>query len=58
MGEIFTRQYRSQYTSLADNEWKLVTDNLQCPHFYANHDKENANEDLFPNQVNLVSIKK
>ena len=46
------------YTPLADNEWKFVTDNLRCPNFYANHDKENANEDLFPNHVNLVSIKK
>ena len=48
---------RNMYTPLADNEWKLVTDNLRCPNFYANRDKGNANEDFFPNQVNLVSIK-
>ena len=35
----------------------MVTDNLRCPYFYANHDKGNATEDLFPNQVNVVSIK-
>ena len=49
--------YWQKYTSLADNECKLVTDSLRCPHFYVNHDEENATEDLFPNQVNMVSIK-
>ena len=49
--------YNNKYTSLADNECKLVTDNLRCPYFYANHDKGNTTEDLFPNQVNMVSIK-